>query len=110
MFYLKSFYFQQVLRREDVSLMPKDSLPGQKSIRLAKKGGGSSFPDAGFSRFSLVFPRPPLFFAERKKGELAKFLPALFDFGACFLARATRRAVKTTNYFGEEPNFFKARV
>ncbi len=97
MFFLKNFYFHQVLRREDTSLMPKDLLSGQKSIRLAKKGGDPSFSDAGFHRFSPVFPRPPLFFAEGKKGELARFLPTLFGFGACFLARATRRPVKTTN-------------
>jgi hypothetical protein len=102
MFFLKRFYFHQVLRREDIPLMPKDPLPGQKSLRLAKKGGGSSFPDAGFGRFSSVFPWPPLFFAKKKKWELTKFLPALFGFGACFLARATRRPVKTTNYFGDE--------
>jgi hypothetical protein len=26
-------------------------VPGKKSIRLAPKGGGSSFPEAGFRRF-----------------------------------------------------------
>jgi hypothetical protein len=72
-------------------------MPEQKSIRLAKKGGGSSFPDAGICRFSPVFPLPPLFFAEKKIGELARFLLTLFGFGACFLARTTRRQVKTTS-------------
>jgi hypothetical protein len=33
-------------------------LPGQKSIRLAKKGGGSSFPEAGFRRFGAGIPQP----------------------------------------------------
>jgi hypothetical protein len=31
-------------------------MPGQKSIRLAKKGGGSSFLSAGFRRFFPVIP------------------------------------------------------
>ena len=68
-------------------------LPGQKSIRLAKKGGGSSFPDAGFRRFRPVTPLPPRLFAETKRGEIRRFLPALFGFGVCFLARATRKRV-----------------
>jgi hypothetical protein len=48
-------------------------LPGQKSIRLAKKGGGSSFPDAGFRRFRPVIPWPPRLLAETKKGNLDGF-------------------------------------
>jgi len=75
------------------SLSPNCSLPGQKSLRLAKKGGGSSFPDAGFRRFRPVTPLPPRLFAETKKGKPQRFLPALFGFGACFLARATRKRV-----------------
>ena len=37
-------------------------MPGQKSIRLAKKGGDPSFPGAGFRRFSpgISFPRVSL--------------------------------------------------
>jgi hypothetical protein len=66
-------------------------MPGQKSIRLAKKGGGFSFPDAGFRRFSPVIPLPPRPFAETKRGDPAWFFPALFGFGACFFARATRK-------------------
>jgi hypothetical protein len=66
-------------------------MPGQKSSRLAKKGGDFPFPNAGFCRFSPGIPLPPRFFAETKRGELGGFLPALFGFGACFLARATRR-------------------
>jgi hypothetical protein len=46
-------------------------MPGQKSIRLAKKGGGSSFPGAGFRRFSPAIPRPPRLFAESKRGDSA---------------------------------------
>ena len=64
-------------------------MPGQKSIRLAKKGGGPSFPGAGFRRFSPGIPFPPRLFAETRRGEPGKFLPALFGFGACFFARAT---------------------
>ena len=44
-------------------------LPGQESIRLAKKGGGSSFPEAGIRRFSPANPLSPLLFAETKKGD-----------------------------------------
>jgi hypothetical protein len=39
-------------------------MPGQKSIRLAKKGGIPSFLNAGFRRL------PPRLFAETKMGEL----------------------------------------
>ena len=35
-------------------------MPGQKIIRLAKKGGGSSFLNAAFRRFSPLIPLPPL--------------------------------------------------
>jgi hypothetical protein len=45
-------------------------MPGQKIIRLAKKGGGSSFLKAGFRRFSPVIPLPPRLFAETKRGDL----------------------------------------
>jgi len=68
-------------------------MPGKKSMRLAKKGGGSPFPDAGFRRFSPAIPFPPRLFADTKRVELGMFLPALFVFGARFLARATRRQV-----------------
>jgi hypothetical protein len=72
---------------------PSGPLPGQKSIRLAKKGGGSSFPNAGFRRFSPVIPLPPRLFAETRPGEFRRFLPALFVFGACLFTRATRKPV-----------------
>jgi hypothetical protein len=77
----------------DRSLMQMGLLPGQKSFRLDKKGDSSSFPDAGFRRFSPDIPWPPRLFAEPKKGEPKSCLPALFVFGACFLARATRTQV-----------------
>ena len=57
-------------------------MPGQESIRLAKKGGDPSFPDAGFRRFSRGIPLPPRLFAETKRGEPERHLPVLFSFGA----------------------------
>jgi hypothetical protein len=62
-------------------------MPGQENIRLAKKGGALSLPEAGFRRFRPAIPFPPRLFAEKKRGGLKRFLPALFGFGACFLAR-----------------------
>jgi len=50
--------------------MANGPMPGQKSIRLAKKGCGSSYPDAGFRRFSPAIPLPPRLFAETKRGDL----------------------------------------
>jgi len=69
-------------------------MPGQKNIRLAKKGGDSSFLIAGFRPSSPGIPYPPRLFAESKQGKLRRFLPPLFGFGACFFARATWRQVK----------------
>jgi hypothetical protein len=60
-------------------------MPGQKNIRLAKKGAVSSLPDAGFRRFSPAFPLPPPLFAETKKGEAARFLPAFLASAPAFL-------------------------
>jgi hypothetical protein len=74
-------------------VLPRGPLPGQKINRLAKKGGGSSFLNAGFRRFSPVIPLPPRLFAETRQGEFKRSLPALFVFGACFFARATRKPV-----------------
>jgi len=79
-------------------------MPGQKSILLAKKGGDPSFPDSGFRRFRPAIPLPPPLFAETKKGERGRFLPALFGFDASFLARATRRRVWTTSQIGDKSN------
>ena len=73
-------------------------MPGQKSIRLATKGRGSSFPDAGFRRFRPAIPWPPRLFAEAKRREQGRLLPALFGFGACFLARQQENgSEQTTN-------------
>jgi len=42
-------------------------MPGQKGIRLAKKSGGSSLPEACFRRFNPGIPLLPLLFAETKR-------------------------------------------
>ena len=67
---------------QEDSLWLNGSLPGQKIMPLAKKGGGSSFLRAGFRRFSPAIPLPPRLFAETKKGDSLSFRPALFVFGA----------------------------
>jgi hypothetical protein len=51
-----------------------DPCPGKKAFpafRGTKKGGGSSFPGAGFRRFSPAIPLPPRLFAESKWRDLA---------------------------------------
>ena len=73
--------------------MPEWSHTRAKNHTPRKKRGDSSFPEAGFRRFSLGIPLPPRLFTETKRGEPGRFLPALFVFGACFLARATRKPV-----------------
>jgi len=45
-------------------------MPGQESIRLAKKGGVSFFLNADFCRFSRALPQPPRLFAETWTVEL----------------------------------------
>jgi hypothetical protein len=85
-------------------------MAGRKIIRLAKKGDGSSFPDAGFRRFSPAIPSAPRLFTETRRGDLVRYLPALFGFGACFLARATRRPVWTINSFGDDSIFIIAKI
>jgi len=73
-------------------------MPGQKSIRLAKKGSGSSFPDAGFCALLPSYPFPPASFCGKEEGgKWEGLIPALFVFGACSFARATRRLVRSTN-------------
>ncbi|MBP1714649.1 MAG: hypothetical protein H6Q42_2852 [Deltaproteobacteria bacterium] len=79
---------------EEITLpMAKGSHARAKRIRLAKKGGDPDFLEADHRRFSPGIPWPPRLFAEINRRELAIFLPALFGFGACFFARATRRSV-----------------
>jgi hypothetical protein len=65
-------------------------MPGQKSIRLAKKDRVSSLPDADSRRFQLSRLFPPRLFAEKTGGCREGLIPALFGFGACSFARATR--------------------
>jgi hypothetical protein len=77
-------------------------MPGQKSIRLAKKGGPSPFLDAGFRPFSSAIPLPPRLFAETRRREQRRLLPALFGFGACFLARATTKMGGASDSFGDD--------
>jgi hypothetical protein len=94
--FLKDFNFQLVMQKEKAMYGQGIPCPGKKAFpafRGTKKGGGSSFPNAGFRRFSPVIPLPPRLFAETKERRLKRFLPALFGFGACFLARATRKRV-----------------
>jgi hypothetical protein len=95
-FFLKSYCSGGSADRGNLS-WPKNPLPGQQSIHLTNKGGVSSFPDAGFRRFSPAVPLPPRLFAESKREKGGRFIPALFAFGACFFARATRRAVQTAS-------------
>ncbi|MBP1720134.1 MAG: hypothetical protein H6Q43_3572 [Deltaproteobacteria bacterium] len=53
---------------ERFPLWPIDSLPGQKSIRLAKKGRSSSLPKAGFRRYQPSNPFPPASLCGEKAG------------------------------------------
>jgi len=66
-------------------LLPSSPLPGQKSIRLGKKGGGSSFLNAGFRRFSPAIPLPPRLFAETKKVNLNGFSRPFLSSAPAFL-------------------------
>jgi len=77
-----------------LAVWPSGSLPGQKSIRLAKKGGGPSFPDAGFCALLPSYPFPPASLCGREEGgKWAGLIPALFVFCACSFVRATIRLV-----------------
>jgi len=79
-------------------LSPSGPLPRQKDIRLAKKGGGPSFPNAGFRRLQPSHPFPPASLCGTKEGRNREgLLPALFAFAACPFARATSKRVRTTN-------------
>jgi hypothetical protein len=92
-FFLKKMYFQLVLRREKIPYSQMVPCPGKKAFGSPKKAVTPPFRDADFRRFIPGIPFPPLPFTETKRGELGRFLPALFVFGACFLARATRRRI-----------------
>jgi hypothetical protein len=45
--------------------------PAKKAFARQKEGGGSSFPGAGFRRFSPAIPLSPHLFAESKRGDSA---------------------------------------
>jgi hypothetical protein len=76
------------------SLEQAGPLPGQKSIRLAKKGCDSSNFDAGFRHFSQANPWPPRLFAEKKWREQSRLLPTLIvPRNVGLLARAKRMRV-----------------
>ena len=53
---------------ERFPLWPIGSLPGQKSIRLAKKGRGSSLPKAGLRRYQPGDSFPPASLCGEKGG------------------------------------------
>jgi hypothetical protein len=69
-------------------------MPGQKSIRLAKKGSDSSLPNADFCALlsSHLFP-PASLCGNKEGGKWEGLIPALFVFPACPFARATRKSV-----------------
>jgi hypothetical protein len=92
-FLSEKFFLSVDSANRENQVWPRGPMPGQKIIRLVKKGGGSSFLNAGIRRFSPVIPLPPRLFAETRQGELRRFLPALFVFDACFFARATKKRV-----------------
>ena len=60
------------------------SMPGQKSIRLAKKGGDPSLPGTGFRRFSPGIPYPPRHFAVQREGNLEGFSRPFLASGPAF--------------------------
>ena len=53
-------------------LWPRGPMPGQKSIRLAKKGGGPSFPNAGFCALLPSYPFPPASLCGKERGGIGK--------------------------------------
>ena len=53
-------------------------MPGQKSIRLAKKDSGSSFLDAGFRRLQLGHPFPPASLCGKERGVSGRIAPGPF--------------------------------
>jgi hypothetical protein len=85
LFFLKSFYFQWLLRIEKTFYCQVVPCPGKKAFASPKKGGGSSFPDAGFRRFGPAIPLPPRLFAEAKKGNLTGFSRPFLSSSPAFL-------------------------
>jgi len=85
-------------------LYPRGPMPGQKDIRLAQKGGGSSFPNAGFCALPPSHPLPPASLCGKEEGGKWKgLIPAVFVFADCPFARATSKRVRTTNLIRDDP-------
>jgi len=62
-----------------LSVWPSGSMPGQKSIRLAKKGGGSSFPNAGFCALLPSYPFSPASLCGKEvRRKMGRFDPGPF--------------------------------
>jgi len=53
-------------------------MPGQKSMRLVKRGGGSSFLDAGSRRFQLGDPLATASLCGNEEGASPKVSPGPF--------------------------------
>jgi hypothetical protein len=60
-------------------------VPGQKIIRLVKKGGGSSFLNAGFRRFSPVTPCHRVSLRKRRRGSFEGFSRPFLSSAPAFL-------------------------
>jgi len=84
-----------VLRIQITPIIGKiDGIKNKKIVsKLVEKKIGLLSEKAGFRRFRPGGALPPRLLAETKRGEPGRFLPTLFVFGACFLARATRKRV-----------------
>src|SRR4030042_6244192 len=87
-------YVQSVLGIEDFPYGQVVPCPGKKAFASPKKGGGPSFPNAGFRALLPHYPLPPASLCGKEEGgKWEGLIPALFVFGACSFARATRRWV-----------------
>ena len=91
-FFLKRIYFQLVLRIEKIPYGQMAPCPGKKAFASPKKAVIPFFPMRA-SAVSAQVSLSPRVSLRKQEGELGRVLPALFVFGACFLARATRRRV-----------------
>jgi hypothetical protein len=81
-------------------------MPGQKSIHLAKKGGGPSFLNAGFRRFSPAILLPPRLFAETKRGNFEGFSRPFLASAAAFLPGQQEDRSKRPTELARIPKFF----
>jgi hypothetical protein len=92
-----------------ILLRPKNPPAGQKSIRLAKKGGGSPFPVAGFRLSRRAFPLPPRLFAEIKMGDREGFSRPFLASAPGFLpGQQGDRFKRPTKFEGDALNFIIA--